>query len=95
MRGLALTLTAPGAEYSTVLVEGHTCSIGPAGYNQGLSERRARSVADHLVSLGVRPDAVRVVGYGMDRAIADSANAEGRRMNRRVEVSTEVTGGGG
>jgi outer membrane protein, adhesin transport system len=90
VRGLATQLTAPGADYSTVLVEGHTCSIGPANYNQALSERRARSVADHLVDLGVRPDAIRVVGYGMDRPIADNATAEGRRINRRVEVSTDV-----
>ena len=90
LRQVASRLTATGAEYSTVLVEGHTCSIGPADYNQGLSERRAQSVADHLVSLGVRPDAIQVVGHGMDQPIADNATAEGRRLNRRVEVSTDV-----
>jgi outer membrane protein, adhesin transport system len=94
VRRLAERLTAPGASYSNVLVEGHTCSIGPADFNQSLSERRARSVADHLVSLGVRPDAIRVVGYGMDRPIADNATAEGRRMNRRVEMSTDVRDAG-
>jgi len=95
VRELASQLTAPGANYSTILVEGHTCSIGPADYNQGLSERRARSVADQLVSLGVRPDAIRVVGYGMDRPIADNATEAGRQLNRRVEVSTDVRNGSG
>ncbi len=90
VRGLAAQLTVPGAGYSTILVEGHTCSIGPADYNQGLSERRARSVADELIRQGVRPDAIRVVGYGMDRPIADNATEEGRQLNRRVEVSTDV-----
>ena len=95
LRVLVANLMMAEADYTTVLVEGHTCSIGPEDYNQWLSERRARSVADHLVSLGVRPDAIRVAGYGMDRPIADNETAEGRRMNRRVEVSTDVTGGGG
>ncbi len=90
VRQLAAQLTAPGANYSTILVEGHTCSIGPADYNQGLSERRARSVAEELIRQGVRPEAIRVAGYGMDRPIADNATEEGRQLNRRVEVSTDV-----
>ncbi len=95
LRDLASRFIAPDADYTTILVEGHTCSIGPADYNQGLSERRARSVADHLVSLGVRRDAIRVVGYGEDRPIADNSTREGRSLNRRVEVSTDVNNGGG
>jgi outer membrane protein, adhesin transport system len=95
LRGLASRFTAPDTDYTAILVEGHTCSIGPADYNQDLSERRARSVADHLVSLGVRRDAIRVVGYGEDRPIADNATREGRALNRRVEVSTDVRNGGG
>ncbi len=95
LRGLASRFTAPDADYTTILVEGHTCSIGSADYNQGLSERRAQSVADHLVSLGLRRDAIRVVGYGEDRPIADNATREGRALNRRVEVSTDVRNGGG
>jgi outer membrane protein, adhesin transport system len=95
LRGLASRFTAPDTDYTAILVEGHTCSIGPADYNQDLSERRARSVADHLVSLGVRRDAIRVVGYGEDRPIADNATRQGRALNRRVEVSTDVRNGGG
>lgn len=95
LRGLASSFIAPDADYTTILAEGHTCSIGPEDYNQDLSERRARSVADHLVSLGVRRDAIRVVGYGEDRPIADNATREGRALNRRVEVSTDVLNGGG
>ncbi len=87
---LAATLTSPDVTYTSVLVEGHTCSIGPADYNQGLSERRAQSVVDYLVSQGVRPDAVRMVGYGEERPTADNDTRAGRELNRRVEVTTDV-----
>lgn len=87
---LAARLTSPDVEYSTILVEGHTCTIGPADYNQALSERRAMSVADELVRLGVRRDAIQAAGFGMDRPVADNATNEGRQMNRRVEVTTDL-----
>lgn len=90
LRALVARLKMAEAAYTTVLVEGHTCSVGPVDYNQWLSEQRARSVADQLVGLGVRPDAIRVVGYGMERPIGDNATAEGRRLNRRVEINTDV-----
>jgi len=90
LRVLAARLVAADSTYSAVLVEGHTCSLGPAEYNQDLSERRARSVADHLVSLGVRPEVIQFAGYGEERPIADNATREGRERNRRVEVSTDL-----
>jgi len=67
-------------------VAGHTDSIGPAIYNLDLSQRRARSVVEHLVSAGV--DASRLVarGYGEDQPIADNTTVEGRARNRRVEL---------
>jgi OmpA-OmpF porin, OOP family len=90
LRGLVSSLTAADVTYTSVLVEGHTCSIGPADYNQGLSERRAQTVVDYLVSQGVRPDAIRMVGYGESRPTADNATRAGRELNRRVEVTTDV-----
>jgi len=90
LRNLAATLTAADVTYTSVLVEGHTCSIGRADYNQGLSERRAQSVVDYLVAQGVRPDAIRMVGYGETRPTADNATRAGRELNRRVEVTTDV-----
>jgi OOP family OmpA-OmpF porin len=90
LRELAGTLTSADVTYTSVLVEGHTCSIGPADYNQGLSERRAQSVVDYLVGQGIRPDAVRMVGYGEERPTADNATRAGRELNRRVEVTTDV-----
>jgi OOP family OmpA-OmpF porin len=93
LRALVTRLVTAEADYTTVLVEGHTCSIGPEDCDLRLSERHARSVGDYLVSLGVRPDAIRIFGYGLNRPIADNVTAEGRRINRRVEVSTDVQNG--
>ena len=90
LRVLAARLIAADSTYSAVLVEGHTCSLGSAEYNLDLSERRAQSVADQLVSLGVRPDLIQFVGHGEERPIADNATREGRERNRRVEVSTDL-----
>jgi len=90
LRNFGAQLTAADVTYTSVLVEGHTCSIGPADYNQGLSERRAAAVAEYLVSQGIRPDAVRQVGFGETRPAADNATRAGREQNRRVEITTDV-----
>jgi OOP family OmpA-OmpF porin len=70
-----------------VEIGGHTDGAGNAGYNRGLSESRARTVRDYLISRGVAPDRLAARGYGEDRPIADNATAAGREMNRRVELT--------
>jgi OOP family OmpA-OmpF porin len=70
----------------SVEVGGHTDSVGSESYNQTLSERRAASVRDYVVS--VEPsiaDAVTTAGYGESQPIADNDTDEGRAENRRVE----------
>ncbi|TDF82755.1 OmpA family protein [Pseudomonas sp. H9] len=75
---------APSARLS---VTGHTDSVGRDAYNQKLSEQRAQSVTDYLVDSGVpRASFVSVEGAGESRPEADNATAEGRAMNRRVEI---------
>lgn len=69
-----------------VVVEGHTDSTGSLQYNQHLSERRANSVAQRLISSGVSSARTTVVGYGPNRPVADNATAHGRALNRRVEI---------
>jgi outer membrane protein OmpA-like peptidoglycan-associated protein len=69
-----------------IVVEGHTDSQGSAASNQGLSDRRARSVASFLISRGVPGDQIRAEGLGLTRPVADNASAEGRANNRRVEI---------
>jgi OOP family OmpA-OmpF porin len=69
-----------------VEVAGHTDSQGAAEYNQGLSERRARTVMDYLIGRGVDEDMLSFRGYGESQPIADNATAAGRAENRRVEL---------
>jgi outer membrane protein OmpA-like peptidoglycan-associated protein len=69
-----------------IVVEGYTDSQGSAESNQDLSQRRAQSVRDYLVSRGVAADRVTSQGFGLTRPIADNGSAEGRANNRRVEI---------
>ncbi|QJE03006.1 OmpA family protein [Massilia forsythiae] len=70
----------------TVLVEGFTDSTGSAAHNQDLSERRAGSVAQALIGLGVPRDHVAMRGYGKDYPVASNDTASNRQLNRRVEI---------
>lgn len=72
-----------------VVVEGHTCNIGSAVYNQGLSERRAASVRNFLVNEGVEAGRLKAVGYGLTQPKYDNKTREGRSLNRRVELRFE------
>jgi outer membrane protein OmpA-like peptidoglycan-associated protein len=71
---------------SKITVEGYTDSQGAASFNQDLSQKRAQSVRDYLVSRGIASDRVDAVGFGPDKPVADNASAEGRANNRRVEI---------
>ena len=71
---------------TTVQVVGHTDNVGDAAYNQRLSEQRAQSVASVLISSGVAPARVQIVGRGENNPIASNQTAEGRAQNRRVEI---------
>ena len=71
---------------TTIEVAGHTDSIGSAAYNQRLSERRANSVTNYLEQLGVRGSRLDAVGYGKSQPRATNSTANGRQLNRRVEI---------
>jgi OOP family OmpA-OmpF porin len=55
-----------------LVITGHTCSVGPGEYNQGLSERRANAVKEYLVSQGVASGRLKAVGYGEARPIGSN-----------------------
>lgn len=76
----------PQAKTHEIVVEGHTDSKGTPSSNQLLSENRARAVRDYLVVRGVPATAITSVGIGQVRPIADNASADGRAINRRVEI---------
>jgi OOP family OmpA-OmpF porin len=65
-------------------VVGHTDSTGSDAYNQGLSERRAQTVATYLEGKGIAAGRLTVKGAGEAEPIADNATKEGRAQNRRV-----------
>lgn len=81
---VAQTLAAYNQTYIDVL--GHTDSTGSDAYNQGLSERRAQSVASYLTARGVQPARIATRGYGESAPIATNATDAGRAANRRVEI---------
>jgi OOP family OmpA-OmpF porin len=69
----------------SVDIEGHTDSRGADSYNQQLSEKRATSVKDYLVSKGVDASRLMSTGKGESSPVASNDTKEGRRKNRRVE----------
>jgi len=71
---------------TTVDVVGHTDNVGADSYNQTLSERRARSVAEYLVSQKVLAERLLIAGRGESQPIASNSTPEGRAQNRRVTI---------
>ena len=72
---------------TNINIYGHTDSRGTDEYNQSLSERRANSVVNYLVSLGVAKSRLYAMGVGEKEPIADNSTDAGRAKNRRVEFA--------
>jgi outer membrane protein OmpA-like peptidoglycan-associated protein len=72
---------------TNILVEGDTDNIGTTEYNQALSERRARAVADYQKTLGVAGSRISTVGLGELNPVASNDTDAGRQQNRRVEIA--------
>ncbi|MFD2665007.1 TolC family outer membrane protein [Halomonas halophila] len=75
-----------------VYIAGHADATGNDAINDPLSRRRARSVGDYLVSQGVDASLIQTEGFGSRRPVASNDTVEGRRQNRRVEVTLERAG---
>jgi iron complex outermembrane recepter protein len=69
-----------------IVIEGHTDNTGSEAYNQALSERRANAVKAWVVSQGVNPAQITVVGKGESEPSDDNSTKEGRQNNRRVVI---------
>jgi outer membrane protein OmpA-like peptidoglycan-associated protein len=78
----------------TLEAEGHTDNVGSIEFNQKLSEQRAASVREYLISQGVSETAITSIGKAFTMPVASNDTAAGRQQNRRVEliVSGEVIG---
>lgn len=78
-----ILLAHPGL---TLQIEGYTDSVGSDDFNQQLSEQRAGSVRDFLVSEGVSAPSITARGFGKAEPVASNDTPEGRQRNRRVEI---------
>jgi OOP family OmpA-OmpF porin len=67
-------------------VAGHTDNTGSAKVNKRLSEARAEAVRQYFIAHGVAADRMTAVGYGPSKPVASNKTAEGRALNRRVEL---------
>lgn len=76
-------------EFDKTIVEvaGHTDSTGSDTYNQGLSERRASSVANYLSTHDIDSQRLITIGLGESMPVADNGTQAGRQQNRRVELT--------
>ena len=68
-------------------VSGHTDSVAEDDYNKHLSQRRAERVREYLVSKGIAAENLTAKGYGEERPITSNDTAEGKALNRRVELN--------
>jgi len=82
----AIELLSMHPELTGIQVAGHTCDLGAADHNQGLSERRAQAVHDYLVEHGIDDDRLSVRGFGEDRPKVPNTSERNRSDNRRVEL---------
>jgi outer membrane protein OmpA-like peptidoglycan-associated protein len=72
---------------AVVLAQGFADSTGTEAKNQQLSVERAQAVAAHLQTQGIAASRIEAQGYGIDSPAASNVTAQGRRNNRRVEVT--------
>ncbi len=69
-----------------VEIQGHTDNVGSKSYNQPLSVRRAKAVANYLIRHGIAKDRLTVKGFWFSRPVAPNTTPAGRQKNRRVEI---------
>lgn len=83
----SVTLVLEEYDQTIIAVAGHTDSTGSDALNQTLSEQRASSVGNYLISKGIKSVRVETIGMGEKYPVADNSTAEGRELNRRVELT--------
>lgn len=81
---LGLINNHPGSRW---IIAGHTDNQGNSAHNQTLSQNRAAAVIAWLKAHGVDPSRLAPQGFGATRPVADNATANGRALNRRVEIA--------
>ena len=72
--------------HKKIQIMGYTDSTGSAAYNKKLSEQRAQSAANYLISMGIDAHRISTRGMGATDFIASNETADGRAQNRRIEI---------
>lgn len=85
----ALQGLLPELRKQRLTIVGHTDSVGPQDFNDWLALRRAQSVKNHLVTLGLDPELIRISGRGKCCYLQANDTALGRAANRRAEIRPE------
>jgi outer membrane protein OmpA-like peptidoglycan-associated protein len=72
---------------SHILLEGHTDSRGNPSTNKRLSEERAKAVREYIIAnMEISREQITAIGYGDTKPVASNKTAEGRELNRRIDV---------
>jgi outer membrane protein OmpA-like peptidoglycan-associated protein len=87
-----LARTLNSRSFISVQIIGHADALGSDGYNQELSERRARAVGARLLDYGVPYERIEASGRGEWEPIASNGSEYGRARNRRVEIRLSAKG---
>ena len=82
-----LSTTLSDMPDTELLIAGHTDSVGSDDYNYGLSERRAQSAADYLMTRGISGSRINITGLGETEPLGSNDTDAGRQQNRRVEIA--------
>lgn len=84
-----VTDTIKSGAYKTVMATGHTDTSGPADYNMGLSERRAKNVRAALAKMGIEQDKIETAAKGETEPLVKTGDGVREPQNRRVEIAIE------
>ncbi|MEE2997042.1 MAG: peptidoglycan-associated lipoprotein Pal [Pseudomonadota bacterium] len=77
----------------TITVEGHADERGTREYNLALGERRANSVRDYMIALGVDPNRLKTISYGKERPVDPASSEDAWARNRRAVAVVDGTTG--
>ncbi|HEB79315.1 MAG TPA: peptidoglycan-associated lipoprotein Pal [Rhodospirillales bacterium] len=78
---------------ANISIEGHCDERGTREYNLALGERRANSVKDYLVALGISASRITTISYGKERPVALGSNEDAWAQNRRAVTKINAPGG--
>jgi OOP family OmpA-OmpF porin len=75
-----------GLNPESIVIQGHTDSVGSSATNEKLSQKRAEQVATYFEKNGVNKDMVKTEGYGDQKPLSSNKTAAGRAENRRIDI---------